>query len=164
MIEDPSAYTSSFDTPQALSALSLSGSEQRYQIDRDLKAPMLMQAALGIERQLFSHTTLSVNVINSRGIHELRTVDINAPLPGTYTYSGVGTVSADSGVRPYGNVGDIYDYQSTGIFKQTQVVVSVNSAVGRWVNIFSRYMHGDAHSDTDGIGSMPSNPWDFKDD
>jgi hypothetical protein len=88
-------------------------------------------------------------------------VDINAPLPGTYTYSGVGTVSASSGIRPYGDIGDIYDYQSSGIFKQTQVMVSVNTAVGRWANIFSRYMHGDAHSDTDGINTMPSNPYNF---
>jgi Carboxypeptidase regulatory-like domain len=164
VIEDPAVYTSSFDNPQAIGTLTLSNSEQRYQIDRALHAPMLMQTAIGVERQLFSHTTLSFNFIDSRGVHELRTEDINAPLPGTYTYSGVGTVSAESGIRPFGDIGDIYDYQSTGIFKQTQAMVSVNTAIGRWANIFSRYMHGNAHSDTDGINTLPSNPYNYSSD
>ena len=38
--------------------------------------------------------------------------------------------------RPYGNVGDIYDFQSDGIFKQTQVIVGVNSQVGQMADSF----------------------------
>jgi hypothetical protein len=104
-----------------------------------------------MERQLASKTTLSLNFINSRGTHILRTTDINAPLPGT-------------DVRPYGAVGDIYDYQSTGIYKQTQLMVGINTVLLKRITLFSRYVHGDAHSDTDGLTTLPSNPYNFAQD
>ena len=44
----------------------------------------------GFDRQLPRNTTLSVNYINSRGTHVLRTVDINTPFPGTYSGPGTG--------------------------------------------------------------------------
>ncbi len=164
LLSNPTLYNNLFSTTPALTALTLSSSQQRYQIDSNLRAPMLMQTVLSVERQLRPRTTLSGTFINSRGVHELRTVDINAPLLGTYIYSGLGTVASNSGVRPYGNVGDIYDYQSTGIFKQTQLMVSLNTTLGKWGNIFTRYVHSDGHSDTDGITSMPSNPYNFSGD
>ncbi len=149
LLKDPTVYNSSFTLTPPLSSLDLSTSVQKYLIDGNLQAPRLMQTVIGMERQLFSHTTLSANFINSRGTHELRTVDINAPI---------------SGVRPYSYPGDIYDYQSTGIFKQTQVSIGVNSTLGRWASLFSRYSYGTAHSDTDGLTTMPSNPYDFADE
>ena len=63
--------------------------------------------------------------------------------------------------RPYGNVGDIYDYQSTGYFRQTMAMVNINTSVGRWVTLFGRYSYGNAHSDTDGLGTQPSDPYNF---
>jgi hypothetical protein len=69
-----------------------------------------MQTVVGVERQLFSRTTLSVNFVNSRGTHLLRTVDINAPLPGTYPLGAVASATNNLGVRPYGDIGDIYLY------------------------------------------------------
>jgi hypothetical protein len=134
-------------------------SQQRYLIDGHFEVPRLMQTAVGVERQLFGHTTLSVNFLNSRGTHELRTVDINAPVPVPgYLPPGAGGPTLG---RPYGNIGDIYDYESDGIFKQTMVIVGVNSAIGRWFTLFSRYSYNNAHSDTDGLGTLPADPYDF---
>ena len=56
-----------------------------------------MQSAIGLERQLPRNMTLSLNYTNSRGLHNLRTRNINAPLPGTYDLNNPG-----SGVRPLG--------------------------------------------------------------
>jgi hypothetical protein len=64
-------------------------------------------------------------------------------------------------VRPYGNIGDIYNFESDGIFKQTQVIVGLNSQVGRWLTLFSRYSYTTAHSDTDGLSTLPANPYNF---
>ncbi|HEY1212886.1 MAG TPA: hypothetical protein VGE93_04555, partial [Bryobacteraceae bacterium] len=50
----------------------------RYQIDSHLQSPYLMQTVIGVERQLFRRTTLTVNYMNARGNHELLTRDINA--------------------------------------------------------------------------------------
>ncbi|HEY3936509.1 MAG TPA: carboxypeptidase regulatory-like domain-containing protein [Bryobacteraceae bacterium] len=166
LLSNPTTYNSGFTIAPALSDLQLSNAEQRYQIDSHLHAPMLMQTVIGVERQLFNRTTLSFNFVNSRGVHELRTVDINAPLPGTYIYdaTGSGTVSNDSGIRPYGNIGDIYDYQSTGTYKQTQLMVGLNTTILKRLTLFSRYVYGDAHSDTDGLTTFPSNPYNFSGD
>jgi hypothetical protein len=99
-----------------------------------------MQTAIGVERQLFGRTTVAVNFTNARGVHELRTVDINAPnaFPG-YLPAGTPTEvqlaiqgSLTPVVRPLGNnIGDIYNYQSDGNFKQSQVLVNVNTTIGK---------------------------------
>jgi hypothetical protein len=160
VVNNPNEYNSGFTTIPT-GELTVSNVNQRYEIDSHLHAPYLMQTVIGVERQLFSHTTLTVNFMNSRGVHELRTVDINAPLP-TPVNPLPGT--SGTGIRPYGNVGDIYLYESTGIFKQTQVITMLNSSVGRWLSLFGRYVYGDAHSDTDGAGTLPSNQYDFAQD
>jgi hypothetical protein len=165
VLRNPTIYNSTFSITPPLTDLQIANTQQRYQIDSDLQAPRLMQTAISIERQLFRRTTLNVNFMNTRGAHMLRTADINAPLPGTYVYNpNTGAGGNNSGVRPYGNIGDIYDYQSTGIFKQTQVIVGVNTSLGNWLRLFSRYTYGNAHADTDGLGTMPSNPYNFAQD
>lgn len=176
VLDNPTIYNAEFNTQIPLSDLTAatSNSLQRYQIDSNLQAPRLMQTAISIERQLFAHTTLNANYVNSRGTHELRTVDINAPYPipgelppGSSQFAGGnrGTSNSNSvGSRPYGNIGDIYNFESDGIFKQTQVIVGLNSQVGKWLKLFSRYSYSDAHSDTDGLGTLPSNPYNFAQD
>jgi hypothetical protein len=156
VVANPTLYNSNFTLTPSLSDLTLASTQQRYVIDRNLRAPRLMQTVFSVERQLLSRTTLSVSLMNSRGTHELRTVDINAPLPGTYEIG-----STSTGVRPYGNVGDIYLYESGGIFKQTQLIASINTNLGKRVSLFGRYIYGQAHSDTDGLSTMPANPYDF---
>jgi hypothetical protein len=165
-LENPTIYDATFSSPIPLSALASASTNaaQRYQIDSHLQIPRLMQTAVGVERQLFSHTTLSVNFTNSRGIHELRTVDINAPIPiaGALPPGAGGRGTANTVCcRPFGNIGDIYNYESGGTFKQTQVLVNMNTSVGRWLTLFGRYAWANAHSDTDGLSSMPSNPYNF---
>ena len=160
----PTIYNAAFDTMIDPSLLT-PGTAQRYQIDSTLKAPRLMQTAVSIERQLFSHTTLNANYVYSRGTHELRTVDINAPVPVTGQLPPGAIGSTVPIVRPYGNdIGDIYNFESDGTFKQQQVIVGVNSQVGRWLTIFSRYTYANAHSDTDGLSTLPSNPYNFAQD
>lgn len=154
VVYNPTSYNESFSTVPPASELIAENTEQRYEIDSHLKAPRVMQTVVALERQVFSHTRLSVNFMNSRGVHELRTDDINAPLPGTYT--GPGT-----GIRPYGDVGDIYLYESSGIFKQTQLITSLNTMIAGRVTLFGRYVYGQAHSDTDGLTTMPADPYDF---
>ncbi len=165
-LDAPSTYTAQFNTQVPLSVLTANGTStsasQLYEIDNNLKAPRVMQTAIGVDRQLFARTTFSFNFMNSRGTHELRTVDINAPY--VSSTSQPPRLSGNSnviGVRPFGNIGDIYDYQSDGIFKQTQFMFSVNSTVGKYATIFARYSYGNAHSDTDGLNTFPADPYDF---
>jgi hypothetical protein len=159
----PVNYNATFDTMVPMTDLTAE-TAQRYQIDRSLKAPRLMQTAVSVERQLFSHTTLNANYVNSRGTHELRTVDINAPIPVPGELPPGAPGSTVPIIRPYGNIGDIYNFESDGIFKETQVILGVNSQVGRWLTLFSRYTYANAHSDTDGLSTLPANPYNFAED
>jgi len=161
-LNNPTIFNAAFSTPIPIADLTAvsSNTAQHYQIDANLQAPRLMQTAVSVERQLFAHTTLTANFVNSRGTHELRTVDINAPYPTPNTLPP-GAPTGIVGPRPFGNIGDLYNYESDGIYKQTQVIVGVNSQVGKWLTLFTRYSHNNAHSDTDGLSSLPADPYNF---
>jgi hypothetical protein len=114
-----------------------------YRVDPNFHAPYMMQSAIGVDRQLPARTQMSVNFINTRGVHTQRTRDINAPLPGTYT--GIG-----AGIRPFPG-GDIYQYESSGIFKQSQFIVNANSRVNSHFSLQGNYVLGFAHSNAFGL-------------
>jgi hypothetical protein len=119
-------------------------------VDSNSTAPILMQTSLGVERALPGRTTLSFNYINSRGIHTARQRDINAPLPGTYTVPG-------TGILPYAGYGPIYDYETTGIFKQTQYITNVSTRFNRRFSLNGYYVLGFAHTNANGL---PMNQYD----
>lgn len=132
-------------------------SRQRYDVYRGLRAPSLMQAALGVDQQLAKNTAVSVNYTFSRGTHLLRLRNINAPLPGTYDPGVPG-----SGVRPYGDIGDLLLYEASGILNQHQIMVQLNSRVGNWLVLRGGYIFSNAKSDTDGVTALPANQYDLR--
>lgn len=128
-----------------------------WQLDPRLRAPYMIQAAAGVERQLPHNVTLAVNYERSRGVRQLRARDVNAPLPVVFDNSGQA-----AGPRPYGAAaGDIYQYESSGVFNQNQVIVSINARVNRKLTLFGYYVYSRAMSDTDGPGIFPANPYDL---
>jgi hypothetical protein len=132
----------------------------RYQFDNNLKAPYIIQSAIGVERQLPGHTTLAVNFLSSRGVHLLLTRNINAPLDGTYT-----PTNPLSGVRPYGiAAGSIYQYESAGILNQNQLIVNVNSRLNSNISLFGYYTYGHASSNTDTSATFPSDSYNLSQD
>jgi hypothetical protein len=125
-------------------------------VSPNLRAPYIIQSALGADRQLGKFTTLSVNYMNSHGDHLLLENDVNAPLPGTYNPEVPG-----SGVRPIAGKGDIYEYESAGVLNQNQIFVNVNSRLSSNLTLFGYYVYNRAFSDTDGAGYSPANPYDI---
>jgi len=124
----------------------------------NLQAPYTMQAALSVERQLPYNVTLSVNFITARTLHVLRSRNINAPLldaTGRPLRDGLGNL-----VRPLGNVGNVFQYESSGRFNQNQLVVSLNNRLSRKFTLFATYTLNKADSDTDGANSFPINQYD----
>ncbi|HLJ15243.1 MAG TPA: TonB-dependent receptor [Bryobacteraceae bacterium] len=126
------------------------------EIDSHLHAPELLQSAISIEKQLPARTTLSVTYSNSHGLYQLRTNDINAPLPGTYIPS-----VPNSGVFPYGTTDPIMLMQSSGLYNQNQMIVNVNSRMNQNITLFGFYTLNYARSNTDGLGTLPSNPYNY---
>lgn len=122
----------------------------------NLQAPYTMQSAFSVERLLPGKITLTVTFINARTMHVLRSRNINAPLPGTFN-----PLVAGSGVRPFGNVaGNIYLYESSGVFNQNQLIISANNRFSRALTLFGNYTLNRARSDSDGAGSFPVNSYD----
>ncbi len=126
------------------------------EVSSNLRAPYIMQSAVTLERQLPAHTTMAVTYTNSRGRHELRSRDINAPLPGTYVPNAQG-----SGTFPLGVPGPLFLMESSGIYNQNQFIANVNSKINSGFSIFGFYVLNRAMSNTDGIGTFPANPYNF---
>jgi len=133
-----------------------------YQIDPHLRAPYTIQAAAGVERQVTKNATVSVTYLNSHGVHQLMTRNINAPLPGTFVSCSPGntTCTPSAGTRPYGDVGNIYQYESDGLFNQNQVITNINVRLGTMFSLFGFYSLNFADSNTSGVNSFPSNSYD----
>ena len=133
-----------------------------YKIDPNLRAPYTVQAAAGVERQVTKNATVSVTYLNSHGVHQLMTRNINAPLPGTFVSCSPGDVTCtpSAGTRPYGNVGNIYQYESDGLFNQNQLITNINVRLGTKFSLFGFYSLNFANSNTSGVNSFPSNSYD----
>jgi len=123
-----------------------------YEVDANLKVPYLMQSALSIERALPGRTSLSVNITDSRGVHQARQRDINAYLPNTYN-----TLTGTGGKVPFPGQGDIYLFEDSGIFKQLQVITNVNSRVNSHIALNGYYAYGHYNTNANGL---PSNQYD----
>jgi hypothetical protein len=125
-----------------------------YQLDSNLRSPYIMQGAVSVERQLTRIANMSINFVSSRGVHSLITNNINAPLPGSITDAN------PTGVRPFGNVGNIYQYQAVGAFRQNQLINSVNIRAGARLSLFGNYVLNYAHNYT-ATGGFPSDPYNL---
>ncbi len=147
------------NVPSASVLASLPGAKVQpsvYRLAPDIRAPYIMQSAVGLERQLGRIGTVAATYLNSRAVHEFVTINANAPLPGTYN-----PADPTSGVRPYPNQGNIYQYTSEGIFKQNQLIVNANVRAGKLLSLFGYYTLGYANSNTNGIDSFASNSYDL---
>jgi hypothetical protein len=126
-------------------------------VDSNLRAGAQYQSAIGFDRQLPRNITLSVNYINSKGVHILRTVDINTPLPGTFN-----PLVAGSGVYPLGAAAGLFElFEGSGNYEQNQLITNMNARINSKISLFGFYAYG--HVSTDVLGS-PSNPYNFRQD
>jgi hypothetical protein len=133
----------------------------RYEIDPHVRAPYTMQSAFSIEQQISKSTTLSVTYLNAHGVHQLFTNDINAPLPGTFPLG-----EPQLGTRPYGSAaGNIYDFQSGGLFNQNQLIANFNMRVSTKLTLGGFYTLSYANADTTGNSAgLVMNPYDIRQD
>ena len=139
-----------------------------YRLADNLQAPYTMQSVISVERQLPHNLTLATSYINVRTLHVLRTRPLNAPLPGTFIPGVPG-----SGIRPLdcadfiptdinpSTTCNVFEYESSGRYNQNQLIVNFNSRLHRNATMNAYYVFSKANSDSDGIGSLPANPYDL---
>lgn len=136
---------------------SLSSTDQRPPTVRikseGMNAPYSIISTVSYERQLpwkpFGMALMSsINYTWQRGVHLLRTRNINAPLPG-------------SGALPFPDQGPILQFESTGKSTRHELRVSLNTGFNRRLTLFSNYVLASARSDTDGAFTAPANSYDL---
>ena len=148
VIENPTFYQNA-PSPSQL-ALSSTAANTIYTIAPDLKASVNMQAALGVEHQFGKVATLAATYINSRGVHQDYTDNINAFIPSTYD------AATGTGTRPNGINENIYKYQSGCVYNQNQLMLNYTVRAKR-ISLFGFYMLNFANADTSGVSYFPSN-------
>ncbi|HWC97443.1 MAG TPA: TonB-dependent receptor [Candidatus Sulfopaludibacter sp.] len=115
------------------------------EMDGHIQAPYMIQAGAGVERQLPKHLVLAVNYLHSRGWHTLRSRDITPS----------GNVAAP-------DVTAIYLYESSGIYKQDQLISSLTARIDSNISFNGSYTFGKANSDTDGSGTFPADSYNVR--
>ena len=150
IVTNPNFYLN--DTPPAGQLQQSGAPTTLYEVNSHLRTPYTMQTGLSVERQLGKSANLAVTYLNARGIHAFFTNNINAPDP------------ANNGLRPRPNQGNIFQYQSDGIFRQNQLVVNSSIRMGTKLSAFGYYTLNYANGDTGGSGYFPSNPYDPAED
>ena len=118
------------------------------QLSPNAAIPYQMQYGLSIERQIGEKATAVVSAYSARGIHEFRSLDINAPTPESgYTE------------RPDPNFGIIRQMQTEGFFEGNGLDVSFRGRVNKYFTGFGRYTFSHYDSNTNGISWFPQNQY-----
>jgi len=126
------------------------------QISSTMRAPYLMQSAVSVEHQLPHNSTIAITYANAHGLHQFRSQDINAPLPGTFN-----PLVPGSGVFPLGKPGPVFQMESAGLYNQNQFIAFLNSRYSKKLSFSASYVLNQAKSNTDGLGTFPGKPYDF---
>ena len=127
-----------------------------YNISPNLRTEYQVVTGLTAERSIGKMGTVSVNYLHFQGDHDWISLNINAPLPGTYVPGQPG-----SGVRPLGGTQNIYQFSSVGshntnmLFANAQL--NINKHVTYWAFFGARYKNGNSG----GAASFPSNQYDI---
>ena len=126
------------------------------QVSPVLQAPYTMQAAVGVERQLPAQlkTTLTTYFILSKTLHQLRSVNVNAPICPLQ-------IDCSSAPRPNPALGNMNEYDSSGTNVQKQMIVNFRTTLSQKFSMSGNYRLGFVKSDTDGAGSSPAYAYDF---
>ena len=143
VVNNPSFYPT---IPSGSSLASSLSGQVIQQTAPNLRAPYLMQTMISVERQLPAHTVLSISYSNSHGLHQLRSLDINAP-------------ASPGGPYPMDNSNPVFQAQSTGLYNQNLLIANVTSQMTKDISLFGSYTYGKTMNNTDGLSTFPANPY-----
>jgi len=122
----------------------------------NLQAPYLIQASLGIERELPLRMVASLNYIGTWGRRQLVSENITAPVNGGAAARGVagGPAAEDNN----------YQFASVGTLNQNQFIASVRRSFRGGFTAFGEYDYKRAFANTDGVSTFPANQYNLQGD
>jgi hypothetical protein len=147
VVKDPT-FTTGAPTATELGS-GYAASPTIYDVAPGLKASLNMQAAVGVDHSFGKYVTLSATYVNSRGVHQYLSDNINAYEAATYD------ATTGTGVRPNGINENVYQFQSGGVYNQNQLMLNY-SVRAKKVSLFGFYVLNSAKADTSGATYFPS--------
>ena len=145
VINNPGFYDPT--SPASPGTLSSAGASvpSYHTIDSHFHAALDMQAGFGVDRQISKSISGNVTYLYTRGVHQYLSNNVTAPDFDSSTYTVTG---------PSPTIYN-YQFQSGGVYKQHQLIVS-GSARLRHFLLTGSYTLNEAKSDTQGITSFAS--------
>jgi hypothetical protein len=117
----------------------------------DLNAPYSVMTTIGYDRQLPWNMAGSINYTWQRGVHLLRTRNINAPR----------RVNGGPPEQLFPGEGPILQYETTGLSSRHQLNFNLRTSFNRRYTLFTNYTYSNTRSDADGAGDAPANQFDL---
>jgi hypothetical protein len=112
---------------------------------------------LSVEHQISKNYRFTISYSFGRITNALRTVNINAPLGGTYN-----PLDPTSGVRPLGtSAGNILEYQSTGYNRYQQLNFNASGTLFKKIGFWASYNLGKTKGIDNGSSGSPLDAYDF---
>lgn len=146
IVKNPSFFDPNEPVPtEVLSSPSTQAIPYEYSLAHHFHAALDMQASVGIDQAIGKHSTLSLSYLYTRGIHQYLTNNVSAPAFDTGSYTVIGATPASYN----------YQFQSGGLYKQHQLIVSTNTHVSKF-SLQTVYTFNHAESDTQGATYFPS--------
>ena len=116
-------------------------------LDPRTRIPYALQYSIGVERQVTAKTTLSAVYIGNRGMDVFRSIDANAPMPGT-------------SVRPNPAFGQVREMQSSGYLKGNALELTFRGKLTKYFSGQVQYALSRTDNNTSGITFFPANSYD----
>jgi hypothetical protein len=130
--------------------------QTRRFLGSDLAPGYSLRLSVGLERQISKDFKLGVTYSRAQSLRALRTVNINAPLAGSFN-----PALPTSGVRPMGQgAGNILEYQSTGRFTYDSISVNASGKILK-VDFWTNYSLNKTRGTDTGTSGSPFDPYDF---
>jgi carboxypeptidase family protein/TonB-dependent receptor-like protein len=130
--------------------------QSRRVINGDLNTARTLRLMFTVERSLPLGTKLSFTYLHNRASRTLRTVNINAPLGGTFI-PGIPT----SGVRPLGDAaGNVFEYQDSGHAVGNTLSININGNLKK-ASFWGGYNLNKPRNTDSGATGSPFDAYDF---
>lgn len=142
----PVALLNAFSVPQTRRILS-----------SDVAPDLSLRSNIGVERIISKSLSIQFGYSHSESRRSQRTVNINAPLGGTYN-----PALPNSGVRPQGQAaGNIFEYQSNARSRGDSFYVGANGKIVKKVDFWANYSHNNTRGNEPGSSGSPTDAYDF---
>jgi hypothetical protein len=114
----------------------------KYEVAPNYHSPNTEQASFSLERQLNSGTSMTLNYMRTFGVHQQVMRNANQATGGT----------------PQTNTGGyLYEYFPEAVFKENQLITSVNSAISKSLSLTAFYTLSFANANNNGAASNAYN-------